>query len=434
MSRQPLDRMSRPRAALLIAKGSAVSLYQHWAMALFSLAAAFGIWFVIQDVENPSVQATFPANGIPAIPVEAQNADLYIPTESFSVFVKIEGRQNELANLSQEDFEASIDVKGLVPGVPEARPVKVVSNRDGIRVLEVSPATFVVTVAPVVEQQFDVLVNRIGQLPAGFVEEDIKIEPPQVTVRGLQADLARITSVSLGITLSNQREGTTAIEADLIARSITGARLDVSITPNRAKVTLSVKQEFVQRTLPVAPVLSGQPAPGYRITSISIEPPAIAVSGPADRMATLTQLTTEAIQLTNATGEIRLLRNIDTPQNVSLERRTVTVIIQVKPIECTGAAAGNPCGSVLIQVAPLPENQPSALFIVGTPRVSIQLTGPLAVLDTILPGQIQAKVSLTGAVAGTGMYPVTVTVPAALASQGVRAEQPTPIQLTLASP
>ena len=41
------------RAASEIARGSFLSFYQHWAMALFSLVAAFAIWFVI-DVENPT--------------------------------------------------------------------------------------------------------------------------------------------------------------------------------------------------------------------------------------------------------------------------------------------------------------------------------------------------------------------------------------------
>jgi YbbR domain-containing protein len=298
----------------------------------------------------------------------------------------------------------------------------------------VNPPTLPVSVEPVVERQFDVVVTRIGQLPAGFVEDDIKIEPPQVTVRGLQADLATIASVNLDVNLSNQRDGTTVVDNELVAHSITGAPVDVSITPNRGKVTLSVRQDFVQRTLPVMPVLSGQPAPGYRITSISVEPSAIFVSGPADRMATLTQLSTEALQITNATGEIRRLQNIDAPANLSLDRRTVTVIVQVKPIDCAAGTTGAACGTYTIQVAPTAEGQPPGLLISGALRVTVQLTGPLTLLDTIQPGQITAKVSLAGAVAGTSSYPVTVTVPANLASQGVKAEQPSPIQITLTTP
>ncbi len=434
MSRMSNSRPSWPRVAFGIARGSTVSLYQHWAMALFSLIAAFAIWFVIQDVENPRVQSCFPADCSRIIPVEAVNADLYIPTQTFTVGVQVEGREGDIRNLSQDEFTATVDIKGITPGVPQERQVKVTSNRDGIRVLSVSPATVSISVEPLVERQFDVSVNRTGQLPAGFVEADIKIEPPQVTVRGREADLQTVASVNLDVNLSNQREGSTLIEDELVARNITSGTVDVSIAPKRAKVTLTISQDFVQRSVPVAPVLSGQPAAGYRITSISVEPSSIFVSGPADRMATLTQLSTEALALTNATGEIRRLQNIDAPANLSLERRTVTVIVQVKPIDCAAGATGTACGTYTIQVAPTPEGQPPGVLITSRLRVDVQLTGPLTVLDAIQPGQITAKVSLAGAVAGTAAYPVTVTVPTGLASQGVKAEQPSAIQITLTTP
>jgi YbbR domain-containing protein len=407
-----------PRVVVGIIRASLASLFHHRGMAAFSLVAAFGIWFVIQDVENPRIQKCFPEDCTRVIPVEAINADQFIPTSTFTVGVRVEGREADLQKLSQADFNATVDVKGITPGVPQERQVKV-TGKDGIRILSVNPPTLPVSVEPVVERQFDVVVTRIGQLPAGFVEDDIKIEPPQVTVRGLQADLATIASVNLDVNLSNQRDGTTVVDNELVAHSITGAPVDVSITPNRGKVTLSVRQDFVQRTLPVMPVLSGQPAPGYRITSISVEPSAIFVSGPADRMATLTQLSTEALQITNATGEIRRLQN---------------VIVQVKPIDCAAGTTGAACGTYTIQVAPTAEGQPPGLLISGALRVTVQLTGPLTLLDTIQPGQITAKVSLAGAVAGTSSYPVTVTVPANLASQGVKAEQPSPIQITLTTP
>lgn len=428
-----ISRAPWPRVVVGIIRASLASLFHHRGMAAFSLVAAFGVWFVIQDVENPRIQKCFPEDCTRVIPVEAINADQFIPTSTFTVGVRVEGREADLQKLSQADFNATVDVKGITPGVPQERQVKV-TGKDGIRILSVNPPTLPVSVEPVVERQFDVVVTRIGQLPAGFVEDDIKIEPPQVTVRGLQADLATIASVNLDVNLSNQRDGTTVVDNELVAHSITGAPVDVSITPNRGKVTLSVRQDFVQRTLPVMPVLSGQPAPGYRITSISVEPSAIFVSGPADRMATLTQLSTEALQITNATGEIRRLQNIDAPANLSLDRRTVTVIVQVKPIDCAAGTTGAACGTYTIQVAPTAEGQPPGLLISGALRVTVQLTGPLTLLDTIQPGQITAKVSLAGAVAGTSSYPVTVTVPANLASQGVKAEQPSPIQITLTTP
>jgi hypothetical protein len=57
MTRFEPSKRSWPVAALDAAKSSVLNVYDHWALALFSLAAAFSIWFVIQDVENPRVTA-----------------------------------------------------------------------------------------------------------------------------------------------------------------------------------------------------------------------------------------------------------------------------------------------------------------------------------------------------------------------------------------
>jgi hypothetical protein len=43
-----------------VAKATIRSVADHWMLAIFSLIAAGGIWFVIQDIENPRVEALVP--------------------------------------------------------------------------------------------------------------------------------------------------------------------------------------------------------------------------------------------------------------------------------------------------------------------------------------------------------------------------------------
>ncbi len=132
MSRADVPRTPWPKVLVEIARSSAAGLFHRKGMALFSLAAAFGIWFVIQDVENPRIQRCFPEDCSRAIPVEAVNADQYIPTSTFTVGVQVEGREADVRKLVPDDFRATIDVKGITPGVPQDRQVKVTSNRGGV--------------------------------------------------------------------------------------------------------------------------------------------------------------------------------------------------------------------------------------------------------------------------------------------------------------
>ena len=433
-SRKANTRASLPGAVASVARGSLLNLYRHWVLALFSLVAAFGTWFVIQDVENPRVTASYPLEGAPpSILVRAVNTDHLVPNSESRVSVEVEGREGDLVNLSDDDFEATIDVKGIPANTPTEVQVRVVSRRDGVKVLAVSPATISVTMEPLVEAEFEVRLSPSGQLATGFEVTDQKIEPLTVKVSGLQDRIDNVVSVELDVNLSALREGSNVFEGELRARSLTGGEVAVTnLSPERGKVTYTVRQAFVQRSIPVAVTTTGQVAPGYHVTSVIIEPPVISVSGPADKMASLNELRTEPIPLTNATSEIRLTRNIDVQQeNLSLERRQVSVRIEVKPIECPGGAAASPCGAVLLQLAPVPTDQPSGLVITSVVRVSVQLTGPLPELDKLTPKSITATVSLAGGLAGPGLYPVTVSVPPNLQGLGIRAEQPAPIPVTL---
>ena len=419
------------QAAAGVARGSVASLLQHWGLALFSLVAAFAIWFVIQDVENPRVTACFPEDcRSPAIEVEAVNADRLIPNEVFTVRVEVEGREGDLSALAASDFEATIDVQGIPASTPTEVPVKVRSTRDGVKVLVVEPSTWTVTLEPLEEREFEVRLNPSGQLTAGFRVDDLKPEPLTVKVSGLRQLLDTVVSVDLDVNLAALNEGTNVIEGELTARGVSGSEIGVTINPGRGKVTYLIEQLFVQRSLPVSVPLAGQLAPGYRVANIVIEPPVISVSGPANEIPA--QLFTEPIQLTNANSEIRLVRNIVQNDNLALERRQVSVRIEIRPIECTGGVAAGPCGAVVVQAAAVPIDQPTGLVIVTSPlRVNVHLTGPLTVLDTIVAGQITARVSLAGGLPGPGAFPVTVVIPANLLNQGVRAEQPPTMTITL---
>jgi YbbR domain-containing protein len=430
MSQRPENgRLSWPQAAASVARGSALTLYQHWALALFSLGVAFVIWFVIQDVENPRVRGAFPADLSPTLDVQVVNSGRLIPIESYLVAVEVEGREGDLATLAEDDFEATIDVNGIPPNVPTEVPVRVQSTRDGVRVLRVEPASVSVTLEPIVEREFEVRLNPSGQLAAGLSIADVEIQPLTVRVSGLGARVETVASVDLDVNLSALREGSVSLEGDLRARAAGGAEVALSITPARAEVTYTIDQIFVQRVLPVIPILSGQPAPGYRVSNIVVEPAAMSVSGPANEVGSITQLSTEPIPLTNANSEIRRVSTIDVSGlNLSPERSQVSVRIEVTPIQC---GATNPaCPALTIQVAPGVLNPPAGQFVQGSLSVLVRLAGPLPVLQTLNPRVITASVNLAAAGPG-GLYPVTVTIPTDLANAGVRAEPVDPISVTL---
>lgn len=427
MTRNGTSRPSLPRVVLGDLRSVVRSFYQHWALAGFSLFAAFAIWFVVEDVENPRVTARFPAEGVPAsIPVEARNAGDLIMKESFTVAVVIEGRGDDLENLVPGDFRAFVDVQGMQPGIDELREVKVEPRDGDLRVIEVIPSTVRVTVVEPAEREVPVTIRRSGQVAAGYQEDEagVTLDPSSVIISGLPERVSSVRSVDLDVNLSGVRDNTT-VEGDLVARSQSGAEVVVTITPPRAKAVLQIEQTFAQRTLPVAVLTTGEVAAGYAITGIKVEPATVLVTGPRAVVGGLTNLTVAAVDVSGAKTDQTLIRNIDVPQNTSLGRASVTVTVEIKPLECSGVANA-PCSGATYVVGPTFENTPAGLSHSGLYSVDVTITGPLPQLRALKLTDVRVTVSLSGGTTGTRSYPVTVTLPA-----GLRAEPVDPIQVTL---
>lgn len=413
--------LSWPRAAWQIARGSVASVADHWALAGFSLVAAFGIWFVIEDVENPRVTAAFPPDGLPAsIPVEPVNAGQYIVADSFVVSVVVEGREEELTNLSAADFTATVDVQGIEPGAPEARDVRVQSSRDGVRVIEVRPAAVNVTVVEPAQKEMPVTIRFNGQLPAGYNidEEATVLEPAFVTITGLPERVAGVQSVVLDVNLSGVTTSPHEVTGTLVALSQSGSIEVVTFDQPRATATFAIRQTTVQRLVPVLGRTSGNPAPGYRIDAIEIEPSSILVTGPTAVVADLDFLSIPRIdQVAGAQADVVLTLDVDVPQNTSLERQTVNVRVRIVAIE-TASSMILPVVFTNIPDGLTPG--PQAYF------VNVIVSGLAPEIAALELSDVAATVSLTGASAGTSSFPVVITTPT-----GITATQPSPLAVTL---
>lgn len=400
---------SRRQQAAQLIRGTSRSLREHWPQAAFSLVAAFTIWLVVQDAENPRASVTFPDESKPAsIVVTPENAGRYIVRQNHSVRVIVEGRQDDLAALAPTDFEARVDVSGMQPGIEEFRRVRVTARRSGIRILQVIPSQVPITLVEPVTRELPVTIRRSGQLPTGFLEDEsgTTVEPAVVTISGLPERVEAVQSIDLDVNLSGVKDQPYIVTGELVARSATGTVETVTIEPARATATIKITQAFVQRTLPVRVDLAGAPATGYRVASITIDPSSVNASGERAVLNDLTAVSTEKIDVTGAKAELRLVRNLVAIPNVSLDRRNVTVTVRFEPIPVSAS----------LLVAPELQNLPPGFVRDPSRPLAFEVTvsGPADIVAALKPTDIKAVVSLTGAVAGTAAYPVTVTGPSGL--------------------
>lgn len=425
---------SRLRLIGAVAGRALASLYQHWALALFSVAAALGIWFVIQDVENPRVEGRFPREPGTVEAIVKNNND-FIVQDMAPVSLSVNARKGDFATLRREDFEVYIDLSGVEAGGPAVLlPVRATSKRDSVRVLSVTPSTMRVTVVEAQSKEVPVIIRRTGELPAGYRESpdaDPAIEPAFVTVRGAPELVRTVKNAELVVNLAGSRSETLVSEGDLTPRTESGSDVTVKLSQPRARVTIKIEQTFVQRTLSVTPAIIGVPAPGYRIVNITSDPATVVLNGPTTAVGSIQLgLSTERVDVSGAKSDVVLTRSIEQPPNTFLDRRSVTVKVEIKPIECS-AGTGAPCGAVTFFIAPDIGPPPAGLVrdASGGPLTTdVRVSGPLAAIAGLSPAAFRVTVSLAGGVAGTATYQVVVVPPPGL---NIKVEPVDPVVIVL---
>ncbi|MGD9935089.1 MAG: YbbR-like domain-containing protein [Dehalococcoidia bacterium] len=410
-----------------LARLAAFDVRRHWMAALLSLLTALILWAIIEDIENPRVEGRAPAEG--GIEVEALNIpDGYVVEALQTVLVRVEAREGDLESLRRSDFRAEVDLARVDPADGLVRvPVKVVSRRSDVVVLEVIPSSVDVSLTRSLKRDVEVKVRVVEVPPAGFrikqvdgVDVPPLIDPPLVTVSGTADLVERVDRVELEVSLATAKTRSFVVSGDLVVRSADGNVLQVTLSDERATATFAIEEIFTPSAVGLQPRITGQPEKGYVVTNISVEPSAVEVTGPTAVIEGLQgPLALEPVDVTGARASLTRTITIQPPPNVSIERQTVVIRVDIAPIRC-GTSTAAPCESASFWVGVNVTDIPTGFAVQPTRlQTQVRVSGPLATMATLTTADIKATVSLAGATTGAGTYTVAVTVPAGLTAESV---------------
>lgn len=185
------------------------------------------------------------------------------------------------------------------------------------------------------------------------------------------------------------------------------------LTPDEVRVPFGVEVTFVgpatvpllferqvTKTIPVAPAVEGQPAPGYFIERVEVEPPEVEVVGPESALRILQQAATEPVELAGATTSVREVVNIGLPDSSARMRspRTARVTVSIAPVRSERTMAAVPVRM---------KNLRAALSARATPTsVSATVRGTDDLLRSLSTDDVVAAVDLSGL--GPGRYNLDV--------------------------
>ncbi len=301
----------------------------------------------------------------------------------------------------QAPVRAFIDLSGLKPGTHTV-PVKVQPTSDSVLVVSFSPSQVTVDLEAISSQSFPIHLVEQGDVAVGYQVATPVLSQRTATVTGSQSQVQQVTEVRAVLDLNRAQEN---IQRDLNLQAVNASGNlvnGVTIDPNTVRVTATVTQRGGYRNVVVKPVITGQVAPTYRVTNISVFPPAVTVFSEDPRLVDQLPgyVETSPLDLNGAKDDIDVFLPLNLPSGVSVVGsegapgdKFVEVQVSIAAIEGSLTMEG-----MRVEVVGLGEGLRAS---VSPETVTVILSGPLPVLDQMTAQNIRVTLDVSGQVAGT---------------------------------
>ena len=186
-------------------------LTRNWFAKLFSLVLATMLWITISSEANSEI-------GI-LIPLEYRNipAQLEVTGDTTNtVEVRLRGPATLIREISPQDVSATVDLGGLRAGekIVQLTPQNIRSP-FGIEVVRVNPSQVRLTLESTMSKTIPVVVQLLGEPPAGFEVVDTTAVPPLVEVQGPSSKVQAMESVPTAIVRVSGKKASFTQNVDL---------------------------------------------------------------------------------------------------------------------------------------------------------------------------------------------------------------------------
>lgn len=362
---------------------------------LLSLAIAITIWIIAVTSGDPT--ETRAVEDIP-LQVIGQDETLLItsnlqPVITLQISAPISVWDEVPAN--DQPATAVIDLSGLQAG-DHTVPVQVALQMTPARLILQEPEKILITLEELLTESKPITINKIGEPSVGFSDGTPILEQPNVVIRGAKSLVEKVAMVQADADIRDLRE---TLKGSLILRALDAEGnviQGVAITPAQVAVEIPIEAQTGYRNVVVKVLWSGQPATGYRLTSLSVNPPAVTVFSANPQQVENLAGYVETFPL-NLSGvregfETQLVLNLPLGV-VAIDQNYVNVLVGIAAIESSVAL-----NNIQVDVIGLEEGLEAQ---VSPQVVSLLISGPATVLEKISVLNVKVKVDLTGVGVGT---------------------------------
>ncbi len=300
----------------------------NWGIKILSLVLAVVLWVYVSYEKNPTKGQEFKD-----IPIETRGvgANLAVSQLPGSASVRVQANQDVLVNLSPRSIDVFVDLSGARPGRVTA-PVQV-KVPDGVKVTDLRPRDIQVTIEALAEKQVPVSVRTDGPPQNGYRVLDIKTKPDEIVLRGPKTVLARVESAHIDVLLKG-RNRTFRETVPVIVTDEQGDFLEerlVNKIPPLVDIMVSIVPDMPSKRVRVIPQINGQPAKGYVVTMIAVEPDELIITGSQELLETIGPVPTRAVDIQGAKEDVYLDVEPELPQGILSNMQSLKLLVKIEP-------------------------------------------------------------------------------------------------------
>ena len=363
---------------------------------IISLIVAITVWILAVTSSDPSETKIYP-NPVP-IEIIGQSTNLVVTSalpDTVTITLRAPASIWQTLSAGKASVRAFIDLSSVGEGEVTA-PVHVQVGIRPVEVISFMPNDVDLVLEKMANKKFDILVLNRGALPVGYQTEDPRLSETTAVVSGAQSVVEQVAEVRAVLDLSQVRSD---IDQSITLQAVDSNGIpvrEVSIIPESINLMQSVTQRGGYRNVVVKVVMDGQIRNGYRLTSLTVNPPTVTVfsSDTATVDALPGYIETRIISLVEREQGFTEEVELNLPSGVQvLGSSQVSVKVAIEPVISSVSISEVQMGQTGLA---------SNLTAIITPaKANIILTGPVPLLNTLFVNDLRVLLDLTGYLPGT---------------------------------
>lgn len=352
---------------------------------ILALFLAAGIWLYVFSGESRII--TFPSS----IPIKPRfiSEGLVAKMSSRNIQIKIITANSVLQNLSEESFNAYVDLSGKKKGTYTDLPVVVSSSVSNVEIKSFTPSSITVTLDPAIHKTVPVAVRVQGEAGEGLVAGEASIAPDTVEVSGAESDITLILEATAVVKLNGE---TTEVKKSVSLQGFNakGEEIgDLNFSPPEVNVSLPIIKAGKSKTVGVKVIFEGTPKSGFWLSQITSNPSAISITGNGDNLLTTKYIETNPIKIDGLSETTNLETTLNVPEGIVLVENVdkVTVTVNFSAIDSTIEVEAGLNATGL---------SPSLKFTqLGEDPIDVMVSGPSDLLDSLNSNDVIVNLDLS---------------------------------------